>query len=190
MGVSQLTAGEPRPVVTVFGSSRPRSGEEEYRVAYELGGLLAGRGYVVCNGGYGGTMEASARGASEKGGETIGVVCTAFGRSPNPFISRTIVTATLLERLTKLIELGDAYIILRGSTGTLLELAAVWEYINKRLMEQKPIILLGTFWDKVVQTLGEELIHEGNLRTSSLITVAPDPAGCVTILENSGIQKA
>ncbi len=178
-----------RRIVSVFGSSRPKSGDEEYRIAHDLGVHLARAGYTVCNGGYGGTMEATARGAREAGGETIGVICSPFGRTANSYVSQTVITATLTERLTKLIELGDAYVILRGSTGTLLELAAVWEFMNKRLMGQRPIILLGTFWKKVIDTLGEELIHEGNLRTSSLVTFASDPAGCLEILTKSALGK-
>jgi uncharacterized protein (TIGR00725 family) len=49
-------------IITVYGSSRPKFGEEEYQTAYELGKLLANSGFTVCNGGYGGTMEASAQG--------------------------------------------------------------------------------------------------------------------------------
>ncbi len=177
-------------IVSVFGSSRPTPGDQEYRSAQDLGAHLARAGYTVCNGGYGGTMEASARGAREAGGETIGVICAPFGGIANPYITRTVITATLTERLTKLIEFGDAYIILRGSTGTLLELAAVWEFMNKKLMQQRPIILLGTFWKNVIDTLGNELIHEGNLRTSSLVTFAYDPAGCLEILAKSAPQKA
>ncbi len=112
--------------ITIFGSSRLKFGEEEFQTAYELGKQLAQSGFTICNGGYGGTMEASARGASEAGGKTIGVVCERFGTTANPFLEETIVTSTHSERLHKLIELGDAYVVLKGSTGTLLELALVW----------------------------------------------------------------
>ena len=46
------------PVVTVFGGSRVERDTPAYREAYEVGRLLAERGYVACNGGYSGTMEA------------------------------------------------------------------------------------------------------------------------------------
>ena len=62
-----------RKIVTVFGSSRPGEGDEEYLLAYEVGKNLALNGFTVCNGGYAGIMEASARGAKEAGGKTIGV---------------------------------------------------------------------------------------------------------------------
>jgi uncharacterized protein (TIGR00725 family) len=58
-------------IVTVFGSSRPRSGDAQYADAQALGGELAAKGFVVCSGGYGGVMEAVSRGAKEAGGRTL-----------------------------------------------------------------------------------------------------------------------
>lgn len=110
--------------VTIFGSSRPLPGSEEYRIAQETGAMLASGGFTICNGGYGGTMEAAARGAHEAGGHTVGVTAGIFDRRANKWIKEVVSTNTLVERLLKLIELGDAYVLLRGGTGTLLELAA------------------------------------------------------------------
>jgi len=56
--------------VAVFGSSEPQPGEVAYEAARGLGRALAGRGLIVVNGGYGGVMEASSRGAREAGAAT------------------------------------------------------------------------------------------------------------------------
>jgi len=130
-------------VVTIFGGSRFREGDKEYELACELGGKLAKAGYTVCNGGYGGVMEASARGAKEAGGKTVGVTTGEFGGPANLWIHEEIRMKKWVKRLFKLIELGDAYVVLDGGTGTLVELFVVWEMLNKKLI-QKPIILLGT----------------------------------------------
>lgn len=149
-------------IVTVFGSSRPKQGEEEYTVAHDLGAALARAGFVVCNGGFGGSMEASARGAKEAGGTTIGVTFTALGpRQANAWVDQVVQEETLINRTMKLVQLGDAYVVLKGGTGTLLELSVVWELINKGLMQEKPIIILGSFWQGVVNTLNDELAWEG-----------------------------
>ncbi len=173
------------PVVSVFGSSRPREGEDEYRIAYHTGKVLAEDGFTICNGGYGGTMEASARGAKEAGGSTIGVVCSFFNPSANPYIDRTIVTEHLADRLLKLIELADAFVVLKGSTGTLLELAAVWEFENKRVIKIKPLILIGNFWTAVVETLRHELLHEGKEQAASLVQIVSSPENGAEILKRS-----
>jgi uncharacterized protein (TIGR00730 family) len=135
-------------IVTIFGTATAQSDDPAYLLAYKIGKLLAQAGFTIANGGYGGTMLASAKGASKAGGETIGVTCKAFGRGgANDYIKREIVTATLDERLDTLIKLGLGYVVLPGATGTLLELAKVWELKNKGFMPaDKPIILMGKFW--------------------------------------------
>lgn len=171
-------------IVTVFGSAKPAEGEEEYREAYEVGYVLGKAGFVVCNGGYGGTMEASARGAKEAGGKTIGVTAEIFARHANPWIDQEIRMKSLVERLMKLIELGSAYIVLRGGTGTLLELAAVWEFITKRLIAEKPIITIGTFWDDVVRTVKKQLLREGLEDAATSIVRAASPSECLRLLQS------
>ena len=174
--------------VTIFGSSRPRPGEAEYQTAYELGIELANAGYIVCNGGYGGIMEASAKGVKKHGGTAIGVVTEPFGVNANPYIDKTIVTKTHVERLLKLVELGDAYIVLKGGTGTLLELAFVWEYLNKSIMNNKPIIVIGDFWTSVINTLRTELAWEGLRDATHHVTIVESPDECVSVL-NKKLKK-
>lgn len=142
-----------RRIVTVFGSANAAPLDESYQTALELGRKIAELGLTLCNGGYGGTMAAAARGAVEAGGHTIGVTCTRFGRSgPNPFIRQEIPTFGLLERLNALIQLGRAYVVLPGGTGTLTELAVVWESLNKGLLRrERPLILLGRWWQPTIE---------------------------------------
>lgn len=87
-------------------------------------------------------MEASARGAKEAGGRTIGVTTEEFGGPVNRWIDREIRMKKWSERLFKLIGLGDAFVFLNGGTGTLVELFVVWEMSNKKLIS-KPVIVLG-----------------------------------------------
>ena len=136
--------------ITVFGSSKPVASDVDYQFAYELGRTLAGTGYNVANGGYSGTMAAVSEGASAFPVEIVGVTCSAFGRNgPNKWLTSNILTQNLNERLMKLVELGDAYIALPGGTGTLLEIAMVWEMINKKFIKPRPFILIGESWKRV-----------------------------------------
>lgn len=172
---------ERQQTVTVFGSSQCKPGEPLYERAYELGAAIARAGWALCNGGYGGTMEAGCRGAVESCGDaaqTIGVTCSAFGRGkPNRWVRREISTDNLNDRLQHLIDAGDAYVVLPGSTGTLLELAAVWELINKRLISGKPIVLLGDFWQPVLDVIARE--SPESLRC---VDTADDPREVITII--------
>jgi len=144
-------------VITIFGTGRAKAGDPAYEMAYRVGKMLAEAGFVIANGGYGGTMAAAAKGASEGGGETIGVTCSAFTGRANEYVSREIVTGSLDERLDTLIKLGVAYIVLPGGTGTLLELAKVWELKNKGFLEgDKPIILVGQFWKALIDLIATD----------------------------------
>ncbi|MEK9138725.1 MAG: LOG family protein, partial [Bacteroidota bacterium] len=170
-------------IVTVFGSSRPRQGDPEYILAYDVGKELAKAGFTVCNGGYGGIMEASARGAKNAGGKTIGIITDIFPRKANDWIDTTHTAKTLIDRMMELISRGDAYVVLKGGTGTLLELAAVWEFMNKNIMRHKPIVVVGDFWDGVVNTLKEELAWEGLEDCTRFVTVVDSPVECVTTIK-------
>lgn len=141
--------------ITVFGTSKVQPGDSVFEMAEELGRLLAASGFTIANGGYGGTMLAAGKGAAEAGGKVIGVTCTAFKRGrANEFVSEEISTSCLSDRLAKLIKLGDAYLVLPGGTGTLLELADVWEHKNKGFANaDKPIILVGTFWQPLLEMM-------------------------------------
>ena len=158
-----------RRIVTVFGSAAPRRGEQLYETARQVGAGLARLGLTVCNGGYGGTMEATARGAREAGGHTIGITCRALGRpGANAYIREVIETTTLTERLETLLRLGRAYVVLPGGTGTLAELALCWEMRNKGLIEAaRPLVLLGDWWRPVVDCVAR-------VQPADLVTITAD----------------
>ena len=173
---------ESRKIISVFGSSRPMEGEKHYEEARSLGKALAEKGFTVVNGGYGGTMEASARGAKEHGGKTIGVVSRFFGKEANRWIDRKVEVGSLVDRLMELVSLADGYVILKGGTGTLLELASVWEFMNKSVIEEKPVVVLGPSWNGVLESLNRELEFEGKEACTRFITVVPTPEEAASFL--------
>jgi hypothetical protein len=148
-------------VVTIFGSSLPREASRAYAEARQLGRLLAEAGFAICNGGYKGLMEASARGAREAGGHTIGVTCQVWPGKANPWIVEEVRTKSFPERLMTLLERGDAYIVLAGGTGTLAELALAWEMMNKASLSKtvggnKPLLVMSPYWQPVITCLEQE----------------------------------
>jgi uncharacterized protein (TIGR00730 family) len=139
----------PAPTITVFGSAAPIPGSPAYQCAFELGQAIAQAGWTVCNGGYSGIMEASARGARQEGGHTVGVTCDILPmrREANPYIAEEIRARDLHTRLNTLVARAHGFVVLPGGTGTLLELALVWELCNKRLIDRDiPLVLLGDHW--------------------------------------------
>ncbi len=165
-------------IVTVFGASKPEQGDEDYNTAMDVGRTLGEMGYGVANGGYGGTMEASARGAKLAGRATVGVTCGMWKSSANEFIDREIPTASLTERLGKLIELGCCgYVVLPGATGTLVELAMVWELACKRFGEVRPIVCVGEFWRPLFDMMCSQRARSGEC--VSLVADADGLRGCL-----------
>jgi uncharacterized protein (TIGR00725 family) len=138
-------------IVTVFGSSRPKAGDPDYEEARILGHALAENGFAVCSGGYGGVMEAASRGAKDAGGKTYGVTAEFFKRDANAWIDVEVRKKTWEERLFGLIELADGFVACKGGTGTLVELAVVWEMLNKSVMGAKPFVVLGDFWQPILE---------------------------------------
>src|ERR1700676_4444748 len=165
-------------IVTVFGSSRPKAGDAEYEEARKLGELLGVRGFAVCSGGFGGVMEGVSRGAKEAGGKTYGVTAEFFKRKANAWVDTEIRLETWDERLFELIRMAHGFAVCKGGTGTLVELAVVWEMLNKSVMTGNPLAGLGGFWSPIIERVREvELGHhspwgEANGR---LIHVAATP---------------
>ncbi len=147
-------------IVTVFGSALPFPGDEEYETAYQLGKYLGEKGFGVCTGGYQGIMEAVNKGNKEAGGHSIGIIVDLFNRQPNPFLDELIEEHTLFNRINSLIEKGDAFIALRGGTGTFLEIVTVWELFNKDLAPVRPIALHGSMWKSMVDDMHKRLEYE------------------------------
>ena len=127
-------------------------------------------------------MAAVSQGAREGGGRAIGVTVELLtqSRSPNPWLDQEIRTAALLERIDKLIELGDGYAVLPGGAGTLLELGAVWNLALLGAIQSKPIVVVGMGWERVLRTMIENLhTLEGDL---SFLTLAPTAEAAAEIL--------
>jgi uncharacterized protein (TIGR00730 family) len=176
---------EKSKVITVFGSSRPEDGNTDYVEALELGRSLAAAGFAVCTGGYSGVMEAVSRGARESGGRVLAVTSSFFRPHANRWVEEETRVATWQERLFELVRLGDGYVACKGGTGTLVELAVVWEMLNKKAMEQRPFVVLGDFWQPILDRVREvERGHASSWGESSdpLVHQARTPAEAAQFL--------
>ena len=172
-------------IITVFGGSHPRDGHGDYAEALELGRVLATAGFAVCTGGYGGVMEAVSRGASEAGGHVLGVTSSFFRSQPNRWVKEETSMPTWQERLFELVRVGDGFVACKGGTGTLVELAVVWEMLNKKAMRQRPFVVLGDFWQPIIDRVGEvergRASHRGE-PGDPLVHQAPTPAEAARFL--------
>jgi len=131
-------------------------------------------------------MEAVSRGAKEVGGSTLGITAEFFQSHANRWVDDEIHVGTWEERLFELIRRGDGFVACKGGTGTLVELAVVWEMLNKSVMARKPFVVLGDFWQPILERVREvERGHPSNWGESNgdLVHIAQDPAQAAAYLE-------
>lgn len=146
-------------MVAVYGSARVLPGEAEYQDALAVGQALAKAGYTVMTGGYAGVMAAASEGAAAAGGHVIGVTVReleAIGESrTNGWVREEIRCDTLRERLYHLVDRPDAYVLMPGGTGTMQELAEVWQQMRMGAIPKRPIICYGDFWPQLLRPMME-----------------------------------
>ena len=140
----------PERIVTIFGGSKCGESDTEYVQARRAGELLAQAGFTICTGGYLGVMEAASRGAREAGGRVLGIVMNQFKSEPNRFLTDKVATPHFYERLQGLITRSVGFIAIRGGMGTVTELSLVWNKIQTKVIEPRPLVLLGDCWRPVV----------------------------------------
>lgn len=96
--------------------------------AEELGAWIGSNGHrLIYGGSESGLMGILAKSALDAGAEVIGVEPRFFIDAELQYddITELIVTETMAERRTRMIELGDAFIAFPGGTGTLEEISEI-----------------------------------------------------------------
>src|SRR5207248_1341800 len=81
----------------------------------------------------------------------IGITMNQFTSEPNRYLTEKIPSAHFYERLQRLITRSVGYIALRGGMGTVTEISLVWNKLQTRVLEPRPIVLLGDCWPPVVE---------------------------------------
>ena len=184
--MDNLEGGQKR--ITVFGGRHPVEGDLEYQEAVRLGTLLAAANYAVMSGGYCGVMEAVSRGVREAGGTAIGVTMEIFGNlPPNPFLTREIRTSNFFEHLNVLTSSASGFVALRGGMGTLTEISLIWNMLQTRTMEIKPLVLLGRFWRPMLQSIaGHLVVSQAELNLLHYVDTPDEAVACMRSLQPAG----
>ena len=170
--------------VCVFGTYKNLSQNEKGDMV-KLGKLLAENDITVISGGFGGSMQDVSKGAKLAGGKTIGVTYykdeDISYKTANEFIDEEIKTKDIFERINTMMKISDGFVVLQGGTGTLLELSAVLEHINKGMMPPKPVVAIGEHWRGVINSLNNEEILSSDAKRRSSTTKC---SGLVTFAKN------
>lgn len=172
--------------VTIYGASSPRIDTRYADDARRVGALLARRGVtLVCGGGRTGLMAAAIEGASEAGGETVGVLPTFMIERgwQHPGLSEIVDTPSMHARKELMAARSCAVIALPGGVGTLEELLEIitWRQLG---LYQGNVVILNTlgYFDPLLEMLRRSISeHFMNPDHASLWSVAADPAEAVSL---------
>ena len=110
-----------RPRIGVMGPAD--CSPEVYELARKVGFLIGREGAILISGGLSGVMEASAKGAREAGGITIGILPGNDAAEANHYIDIPIVTDLGNARNVINVLTSQAIIAIHGAHGTLSEIA-------------------------------------------------------------------
>jgi uncharacterized protein (TIGR00725 family) len=114
--------------------------DRTYGLARDVGFEIGKNGWTLVCGGLGGVMEGAAKGCTEAGGITIGILPGLNRDSANPYIQVPIATGLDEGRNLLVVRASDILVAIAGGHGTLSEIALA-------LKADKPVIGLETWND-------------------------------------------
>ncbi len=151
--------------ITIFGSSMASPDSIYYKHAYELARKIAtDLKYSIVNGGGPGIMEATSKGATEAGGQAIGLRINLLReRNANNFSSDGVNFTYFFARKTMLTFAAEAYIFFPGGFGTFDELFSILTLIQTNKIPTVPVLLFGSeFWNPLKEFMRENMLGEAH----------------------------
>lgn len=184
--------------VAFFGDAEAKKSDQHFIDAFNAAKLLAENGYIIVNGGGPGVMLAATLGAKEaKGRVEVVIINEKIDMGPNyegsgeenkSKANKIYRVGNIQNRTEKLTEIADAYIIFKGGTGTMAELALVWEKAKFEFGNHEPLIFFGDCWKNTVETMVKDL--DFDKIEKQVYDFAENPEEILKIIQNKkGFKK-
>jgi len=157
--VNNLTRLRPskrdRYRVTIFGSARAEPGTYVYDEVKRVAAALAEMDCDIITGGGPGLMQAANEGAAAvnapERNRSVGIrVELPFEQEVNPFVQQAFEHKTFFTRLHHFVLTSDAFVVMPGGIGTVLELMMIWQLLQVQHLHETPLILVGRMWAGLV----------------------------------------
>jgi uncharacterized protein (TIGR00730 family) len=173
--------------VTIFGSARIKPGSFAYDSVKQLAMELTKMGCDIMSGGGPGLMQAANEGAlaidPKALHRSVGLrVDLPFEQEVNPFVGLAYEHRTFFSRLHQFMIMSDAFVVVPGGIGTLLELALAWQLLQVRKLYNTPLILVGKMWVELVEWGRTTMLKEGNELAGQMDFAIPH---CVDTIEET-----
>jgi uncharacterized protein (TIGR00730 family) len=173
--------------VTIFGSARLKPGTRAYNEVKKLATELTKMGCDIISGGGPGLMQAANEGAlsvaSTARKRSVGIrVELPFEQEINPFVGQAYEHRTFFSRLHHFVIVSDAFVVVPGGIGTLLELSLVWQLLQVRKLYNTPLIVVGKMWAELVEWGRRSMLSKGNELASKIDFAIPR---CVNTMDET-----
>lgn len=173
--------------VTIFGSARIQPETEPYREVKKLAAELTSMGCDILTGGGPGLMQAANEGAHSVAGagmrRSVGInIELPFEQNANPFVTQAFAHRTFFSRLHHFMIASDAFVVVPGGIGTLLELSLAWQLLQVRKLYNTPLIVVGKMWRELVEWGRKSMLMDGNHLASPIDFEIPR---CVETIEET-----
>ena len=166
--VNALTRLRPtrraRYSVTVFGSARIPGDHWVYGAVRDLAAELTKRDCDIITGGGPGLMQAAnegvhlASGGKEK--RSVGIrVDLPFEQNVNAFVTEAFEHGTFFTRLHHFVLASDAFVVVPGGIGTVLETMMVWQLLQVRKLHGTPLVLAGRMYKELVEWCATHMLR-------------------------------
>jgi uncharacterized protein (TIGR00730 family) len=166
--------------VTFFGSARLAPAHPYYQKARQLGSRLASAGFTIVTGGGGGIMQAGNQGATEAGGNSVGLnIQLPHEQRTNPYVRFGHSFHYFFSRKVMLDFSADAYVFFPGGYGTLDEFFELITLVQTGKQPRGvPILLMGTeFWQPLIAWMRSMLLERYQ-------TISPDDLNVWTLTDD------
>jgi uncharacterized protein (TIGR00730 family) len=154
--VNNLTRLRPsrheRYRVAIFGSARAQPGSFVYEEVKRMSAAFASLGCDIVTGGGPGLMQAANEGATAAGAPgSVGIrIELPFEQDANPFVAQAFEHETFFTRLHHFVIASDAFVVVPGGIGTVLEMLMIWQLLQVGHVKDVPLILVGKMWNGLV----------------------------------------
>ena len=126
-----------------------------------------------------GAHSADPRGLSRSVGINIEL---PFEQEVNPFVTQAFTHRTFFSRLHHFMIMSDAFVVMPGGIGSLLELSLCWQLLQVRHLYNVPLILVGKMWADLVEWARKAMLIEGSELASDVDFEIPV---CVNTIEET-----
>jgi uncharacterized protein (TIGR00730 family) len=149
--------------VTIFGSARVASDHWVYEAVRDLATELARLDCVIVTGGGPGLMKAANEGvhlANPTGEGSVGIrVDLPFEQEANAFVTEAFEHGTFFTRLHHFVLMSDAFVVVPGGIGTVLETMMVWQLLQVQKLQNTPLILAGQMYAELVAWCAKHMLR-------------------------------